>query len=634
MSQPKHLRAEDAASARRTGRPSAVRVLVTLAEAAFIACLLEAGTIFGSPLGNVLDVACWSRRRLAVFLVLGLLLIWWFRTRDFEACKERFAAWRASTDTAGPRHLLVTVAVVAGVLAGEYAAALLVGRWSGETVGWRIACVLWAASTCVVVLARNARALLGAPERGFLCVSLAMGAACCALVPVYSASAWDGFIHYSNAQAVSYVVSAEYTGADAMMATYNAYQWSQLIQGEDVHAARHDDAAAETVHAALQEAEDSQSVITCEGTKRLGGGTWVKAATIGNVPNAVGLWVARLFHAGFEVRYFMGRLAGTVFWSLCLYFAGRRLKSGKFIVGTVSLMPSIVIQAAGYTYDPWSVGLIAYAFARFVGVWQTCDHELGTGETLGFLAPFVLGCLVRAVFFPLGLCFLALPKSAFRDERQSRRYRLLPLLAILLLLASFLPNFVSTGGGSGDSRATSAVGPADQVAFVLADPLRYLGVWLRFILDYLSPRRLVDLEPLFFDAPYIYERGHLVADVINFAGLALLILTALFDRSEKDSGYARGLVKLLTLFAVVFSIGLGSTAMYVSFDAVGANDIDGYQVRYLLALLVPLNLLVLDFGWFRRLDLRRRAGENALLGFLPLWVGLVLLTAAVFAALG
>lgn len=553
-----------------------------------LACvLLEVGTLFGAPVSSPLAPSDWRPARMLVFFALSLPLALWLRGRLWA---RRGPVPREGGAASGPAP-------------GPMARPRPVGIHD---------------------------LLRASPEYAFFAMSLCSGVLCAFLLPGYASSSWDGFTHFDVANAMSYVVDAEYTGADVIMATHNAHDWSQLIEGRRVFPTKRDAEARAAVHDFLADAERNADPLVCEGASVLGGGTWVAPAHVGNIPNAVGLWFGRLLHLGFDGRYIAGRVAGVLFYSLTMLAAMRRLRGGRLALGVFSLFPTLVILSASYTYDTWSVSLVAYAFAAFVGIYQKGHDNLSVREASSPLVPFVLGALVRAVYFPLLAPFLAVPSRRFSSRQASVRYRALVVLAAVAMLASFAVRFAVAPGG-GDPQGSAGVSQGSQIGFILADPIRYAGVMLATTANVLSLDRLVAFEPLAFSAPYVTAPSSVQSTTINALLLGLALLVCVLDRTRCDLSLARPPVKALAALGLASGWMLAVTALYVSFTALGAPLAEGVQVRYLLALVPPAGMLLLDFGGVARRDLGARLrwlGPLAVLGSCGLLASALVVTFA------
>ena len=84
--------------------------------------------------------------------------------------------------------------------------------------------------------------------------------------------------------------------------------------------------------------------------------------------------------------------------------------------------------------------------------------------------------------------------------------------------------------------------------------------------------------------------------------MGLAILVCVLDRTRDDLLLAHPYVKALDMLGLACGWGLAVTGLYVSFTAVGAPLAEGLQVRYLLALVPPAGMLLLDFAGVARRD--------------------------------
>ncbi len=57
-------------------------------------------------------------------------------------------------------------------------------------------------------------------------------------------------------------------------------------------------------------------------------------------------------------------------YALTVYFAIRKLKSGKMIMSVIALFPTNIVLASNYSYDPWVTGFSLLGTAYFVSEMQ------------------------------------------------------------------------------------------------------------------------------------------------------------------------------------------------------------------------------------------------------------------------
>lgn len=616
------------------------RVVSTVLAGLVAAAMLEVATLFGAPSSTPLVMGDWNLRRMLVFALLCVPLAF--------AARRRWDAYWSTPFFARERPLLLDalppLAVVFAAMAAAWFAAPLVFPISRRLA----AAVVVPVVVCAIAILwrrRIARDL----ELGYAVVAISFGVLTCVLMPPSASMCWDGAGHFDVAQAMSYVLDAQYTGADALMAqagpdveqVYGAYDHMPIfastpqrgpVEGAKLPIPKLDDAAIARAERALVAAEESEATTVVPGARRLGGARWLSFVSLGRIPNAVGLWLGRLLHLPAPQRYLVARLSHMLFYVLCFYLGMRRLRGGKAVMAAVSLVPLFLFVASSFSYDPWCTGLVSYAIARFVGERQRPHETLRARDALGFLVPFALGCLVKAVMVPLALVFLCMPRSKFATRADRVRYTGLVLGAALLVLLSFAAPFVFSvqeGTATGDARGGEDVNAGRQAAYVLADPVRYLRILGGFTAEFFLPANLVHM--LYYFA-YVVPLNTPTGWAVSVAELVMLLAAMFLDNADKifdipdyarsgpgaNAAYGDGdrpvlspALRLCAALAVAASYALVASALYVSYTPVGLQGINGVQYRYLAPLYVPALLLVGNgaFGLVRAVSDRRPAGE-------------------------
>lgn len=609
----------------------ALRVVVACAA---VAVLLEAGTLVGAPSLTPLNPEHWRLKRMAFFFVCALAVrVFWRLTRDDEAFGPvaHVCVWWQRSDA--PRRAAGVVALVAGapcaLMVLSFAATNLVGHGHDLRLSLVVAGCAFALSLLVALRGKVTHRL----EYGFLILSLTFGTLMCACMPMIAEVSWDGQIHFNNAQAASYVLDAEYTGADIMMTRADAVVALGLLDEGDIAGVWHPSQGAEDVASAQEQllVLSEQDGVSAVGATRADGASWIGASSIGYVPAAAGLWVGRLLRLSCLGQYFLARLASVATYSAIFFLAIRRLRSGKAIVAVLGLLPTPLLMAANFSYDPWCFACVTYAFARYVSVLQG-ERAFRRCDAVSVFGAFFLGALVKAVIFPLLLVFFLAPRSSFGSRRSERAFRFGAVLTAVLLLASFALPFISSGASGGDTRGGSDVSSAGQVAHILSDPLGYLGVLASFAVRYFNPFDFSGTADMLANAlsvfPYLAEPWSPSAQLLAVVEWALIVAAVVTDRSESDAAYRGVVPKVACLVGFVGAFALIATALYVSFTSVGLDTIAGVQHRYLLPLLACALLVFANFGNGPRVSERIRS--TAFLGVE--WAALCLVMASMFVA--
>lgn len=309
--------------------------------------------------------------------------------------------------------------------------------------------------------------------------------------------------------------------------------------------------------------------------------------SISYVPSAVGMFVARGLNCSFENVFYAGKIGNLLMYSILIYFAIRRIKSGKLIIAVIALLPTNIFLAASYTYDIWLTGFSILAVSYIIGVIQDRDENvfIKWSDMAVILSGFVLGFAPKAVYFPLMLLILLIPKESFKNRKNYRTFLIASFICMMLVLFTFMLPFVVKGPGTGDMRGGSGVNSSEQVMFILENPVEYTKILLNHIKGYVSPE--VQNETL---GKYMY-----MGNSTHFI-LIVFILTAavFFDRSKRDEGLNNIKSRIWTILSIFASIVLVSTAMYVSFTPVGNSVINGCQHRYLIPLIFPALYFILN----------------------------------------
>lgn len=175
--------------------------------------------------------------------------------------------------------------------------------------------------------------------------------------------------------------------------------------------------------------------------------------------------------------------------------------------------------------------------------------------------------------FPL----FAAPSNIFSDKKEASKFKIRILLTMLLLLLSFaLPMLINTGSRT-DIRGGSDVNSAEQVKFILNNPLKYCYIYLRYLFTfYLIPQHSYG---------FIQSYAYLGNGITNCLPTILLFGLVLFAPKNRYSDLKNS---VLAIVGCILSLTLVVTALYVSFTPVGYDTVNGCQFRYLIPLLYPV----------------------------------------------
>lgn len=408
------------------------------------------------------------------------------------------------------------------------------------------------------------------------CLIVIMGLCYALTLPIGTQVSTDDEVHYERVVRLSHVFDGYITEADEYIYTNKVlpeYQMNSIVG----------------INTGLEYLSKHGVSVKADGLQtRL-------YVTIAYIPSAIGHVLGRGLGCSFAITFFIGKCINVFVYALLVYFAIRKLKSGKLILAIISLLPTNIFFAASYGYDIWLTGFMLLAIATIIGYIQDKDCTISRKSILILMLLFLIGLSPKAIYFPLiGLCFLV-PKERFGDKKDYKFYCICVSVSVVFVLMSFVLPFFFSGAGADDMRGGSDVNSMGQIKFILTNPLSYTQILLNHLKSYLA----------------VENQASLLASMMHMGNshyfvLVFLTMTATIfcDREEVDD-YANHMVhRLWTLFVVLVCVVLISTALYVSFTGVASPVIQGCQYRYLMPLVYPTAYFVFN------IKVTNRANKN------------------------
>lgn len=469
------------------------------------------------------------------------------------------------------------------------------------------------------------------PENVFLIVMLLIGFLYVFALPAEVEISWDESIHYWRAVGLSHPTTGYANAAEGWLYWHSGIPFGMPNEIKNL----------DNLHEMVQGIYDAGKIIPAD-TDVLG-----KIYFIAYIPSAIALKLGRALHLPFEDVFRAGAGANMIVYISIIYFAMKRLKSGKMILAVISASVTSVFLASVYSTDTWIIGFTILGFSYFLGCMQD-NKKIRSRDLIIMLFSFGVAFMPKSIYFPLFMLFLFLPSKFFVSKRQYRYFVsgcfalmgalagsmifplvfLIPIGGIVFIIADLIGVFlqkISFKGkilffslsflcvvclglfllkmvmpaivGVGDLRGGEGVNSAKQIAYILENPMEFTRILFLFLKNhYLS--FTVNWKTVFTTFGYV---GSTKMEVI---ALVLLIIVAVTDKNKEDSWYSYRFVSLATIFVVLTIIVLMATALYISYTPVGLNTVLGLQPRYLLPLGFPL-LVMLGSGNIRNFINRR-----------------------------
>lgn len=303
--------------------------------------------------------------------------------------------------------------------------------------------------------------------------------------------------------------------------------------------------------------------------------------TMSYLPGAVTMSLARGIGCSFENVFYAGKLGNILLYSVLTYFAIRRVRSGKAIVAVLAMIPANIFLATAYAYDTFLTGFVMLAVSYIIGVIQDGmeGKKVSIKDMAVIIAAFVIGFSPKAVYFPMIIMALLIPKDCYESEKSRKHFFIACAAGMLFVMITFMLPFIVSGPGEGDARGGNLVNSPEQVKFILSNPIEYTKILLIHIKEYVSPERQIGTVGMY---------GHYGLTTHFVLMFGTIVAACFTDRSKKDEKSCKLSARVITGFAIFASLVLISTALYISYTAVGAEKIAGCGLRYLIPFMLPV----------------------------------------------
>lgn len=414
----------------------------------------------------------------------------------------------------------------------------------------------------------------------FLCFSLVFGL----LVIIYAQptyNAWDEEVHFQNVYSI---------------ASGKHVKWSEATQAIIDKKTPSCNTKAEYAELRAAMNEKGREVLHLE-TKETG---VVSYSFLAYIPMAVMMKIGMLLNLSFSNMYMLGKIGNLLFYVAIMFLAIRLAKKKKLFLVFIAMMPTSIYLAASYSYDAVVFACITLGSVLWCNEMFYSQKKYQAVNMVSSIFLFSVGCLSKAVYIPLILVMLLLP----RVQKMKKKYKVIFWIGILtilgLVLMTFvLPVFSNTIAGNvsfgGDSRGgdTSVV---RQILSMIQHPWATIKLLVTDILRFDNFRNLGD------PSSSNYFVGNLM--FLNFGALGVLshkwvmlllpvLLLTLIYRDKQDSVISYSfLYRLFIILVIIITVILIWVALYLSFTPVGVESIAGVQARYYLPLLYLVALLV------------------------------------------
>ncbi len=302
-----------------------------------------------------------------------------------------------------------------------------------------------------------------------------------------------------------------------------------------------------------------------------------------HLPQALGIVITRMFNANIVIQLYAGRIVNMLFAIILIYFAIKLIPFKKFIVAFLGLLPITMNEFASLSADAITISMcILYiAYILYLKYQNIDSYSKKQIIILGVLT--ILVALVKIVYVPLVLLLFLLPKERFKDLKDKN------IIVISFIISAVILNFIWLIYCSRFLvEFNPGVNPIEQVKYVITHPITYILIIFRTIVVYLQ-NFIVCLNG--------EGLGHYNAQasvLYVFSSIALFLLLFLVkDKEEYDEIHIDIKSKIIIGIIFIIIVALIYSSIYVQWNMVSKQIIEGVQGRYFLPVLL-LTALIFD----------------------------------------
>ena len=194
----------------------------------------------------------------------------------------------------------------------------------------------------------------------------------------------------------------------------------------------------------------------------------------------------------------------------------------------------------------------------------------------------IIACFTKAIYAPLIMIFLLLPKEKFENIKKYKLFRIGIILITILLCATFVIPTVTNPSEISDTRGGDA-SEKRQIKSIIHSPISFVNSFTGNYY-YNFSEKVLGKDTIYSFSYYDTEEKISLSN--GFALLIIMLLFFILTDNSKDE-YLKPKEKIYIMFIILIIIAFIWGALYLSFTPVGDEIIKGVQGRYFIPLILP-----------------------------------------------
>lgn len=295
------------------------------------------------------------------------------------------------------------------------------------------------------------------------------------------------------------------------------------------------------------------------------------------LPQAIGIWITRLFGASVLVQAYAARITNLIVYVLLTYFAIKKIPFKKLAVFMITFLPITIQEAASLSPDALTNAICIF-FVAYILYFIYSKEKMTKKDYIILGISSLVVALVKIIYLPLCALVFLIPNDKFDSKKQ--KY----IILIIIFMISVICNLGWLKYANSHYRqAYNDANPQEQIRFVLEDPYRYITTCFRDVhlrIDYYVQGLIGN------------DLSHIDIDMSRIMQLPLLVLVLFaFTCDENGNIKPNWKVKLFFAAIAIAVIALLFTSEYISWNPVGNFWVNGVQPRYYIPLLLIIAVI-------------------------------------------
>lgn len=311
------------------------------------------------------------------------------------------------------------------------------------------------------------------------------------------------------------------------------------------------------------------------------------------LPMAVFMAIGRSLRLPFAGMLSLSKFGNLLLYTVVCAIAIRVAKKGKALIAVIALMPNSIFLASQFSYDAFVNCFLLLAMVLVMNELLEPERKITPGHMLAMLSCFIMGSYSKQIYIIMALLLLFLGYRKFPSKKRAVIFKvLLVILCGAMLYEVVSPSYsgasaAETVANAGDKRV-EGTGMLAQIQYILSQPFTYLKLLLSSM--FIRIYEWFSGENAFHMYGYMGTPG----TIFTWLWFAVWGMAALISPREEKRGGIGTRFRIVTILMVTGMTAVIWTVLYLSFNVVGSQSIEGVQNRYFAPLFLPVGMCLMN----------------------------------------